>query len=66
MNTPNDELGVPRIVQLENLLDEILDFLATVDPADEDEYNDGLDDLMERGASILAREGEEDELASYE
>lgn len=66
MNTPNDELGVPRIVQLENLLDEILDFLATTDPADDDEYQNGLEDLLERGQMILTREGEEDELAAYE
>lgn len=65
MNTPNDELGVPRIVQLENLLDEILDFLATTDPADDD-YQEDLDGILERGQMILTREGEEDELAAYE
>lgn len=66
MNTPNDELGIPRIVQLENLLDECIDVLADLSE-DYTSYSiDEIQDLVERASVILAREGEEDDLASYE
>lgn len=66
MNTPNDELGVPRIVQLENTLDELLDWLESQAHGYDDDQADELYALLDKAAAILAREGEEDDLASYE